>query len=92
MTNVLKIKKKLKKKIRAFEKKIKNIKITESPEKKRKLDFRSGGNGRGGGKGGEKDCFCPSKFAAIKRDLRSIIEDKRDFYNIFFIRLNLFER
>jgi hypothetical protein len=38
MTNISKIKKKLKKKIRALEKKIKNIKITEFPKKKAKAE------------------------------------------------------
>jgi hypothetical protein len=93
MTDIFKIKKELKKKVRALEKKIKNMEIAESLGKKRKLGSESGGGGKGEKREkGEKDCLCPSKFAAIKRDLRSIMGDKRDFYNTLFIRLGFLER
>jgi hypothetical protein len=93
MTDIFKIKKELKKKkIRALEKKIKNIEITEFFKKKRKLGPESGGGGRERKKRDRKGYLCPSKFAAIKKDFRSIIKDKKDFYNIFFIRFSLLER
>jgi hypothetical protein len=56
------------------------------------LGFGNGGNGKGGKKENEKNCLCPFKFAVIKKDLRSMIRDKKDFYDILFIRLSLFER
>jgi hypothetical protein len=95
MTDISEIKKELKKKVRALEKKIKNIEIIESLKKKRKLSLGSGGGGKRKKKEkkeNEKDCSYPSKFAAIKRDFRSIMGDKRDLYNIFFIRFSLLER
>jgi hypothetical protein len=92
MTDVFKIKKKLKKKIRALEKKIKDIEIAKSLRKKRKLDPGNDEGGKKEKKEGEKGYLCPSKFAAIKKDLRSIIRDKRDFYNILSIRLSFLER
>jgi hypothetical protein len=92
MTNILKTKKKLKKKVRALEKKIKNIEIAESPEKKRKLSLKNGESGKEREKESEKNYPYPSKFAAIKKDLRSIIRNKRDFYNTLFIRFGFFER
>jgi hypothetical protein len=92
MTDVFKIKKKLKKKVRALEKKIKNIEIAESLKKKRKLSPGSDGGGKKEEKKNGENCFYPSKFAAIKRDFRLIIKDKRDLYNTFFIRLSLLER
>jgi hypothetical protein len=83
----------LKKKVRALEKKIKNIKIAEFLKKKRKLGSESGGGGKKEKKEkGEEGCFYSFKFATIKKDLRSMIKDKKDFYNIFFIRLGLLER
>jgi hypothetical protein len=54
MTNIFKIKKKLKKKIRALEKKIKDIEIAESFKKKRKLGPKSGENGKRKKKKAEK--------------------------------------
>jgi hypothetical protein len=92
MTNISKVKKELKKKIRALEKKIKDIEIVESFKKKRKLDPENGEGRKKGKKGNEKGYSCPSKFAAIKKDLKSIIKDKRDPYNTFFIRFSLLER
>jgi hypothetical protein len=92
MTNTLKVKKELKKKVRALEKKIKNMKIAESPKKKRKLGPGSGGGEKEGKKRDGKGYFCPSKFAIIKRDLKSIIKDKKDPYNILSIRFSLLER
>jgi len=68
------------------------MEIAEFPRKKRKLGPGNGGDGKGEKEEGGKDYFYPFKFAVIKRDLRSIIGDKRDFYNIFSIRFNLLER
>jgi hypothetical protein len=69
------------------------MKIAESPEKKRKLGPENGGDGkRGEKKKDEKGYPYPSKFAVIKKDLKSIIKDKRDSYNILFIKLSFFER
>jgi hypothetical protein len=68
------------------------MKITESFKKKRKLDPKSGEGGKEGKKRNEIGYPYPSKFAAIKRDLKSIIRDKRDLYNIFFIKFGLLER
>jgi hypothetical protein len=68
------------------------MKIAEFPKKKRKLSLRNGEGGEREKKRNERNCFCPFKFATIKKDFRSIIRDKRDFYNTFFIRLSLFER
>jgi hypothetical protein len=71
------------------------MEIAESFKKKRKLGPENGGNGgkkKGGREKNGKSCFCSSKFAAIKKDLKSMIRDKRDSYNILFIRFSLFER
>jgi hypothetical protein len=68
------------------------MKITESPGKKRKLGPGNDGDGGEREKKDGKSCPCPSKFAAIKRDLKSMIGDKRNPYNTLFIRFGFLER